>query len=69
MAGDRLRLAVGAELADAGSEHDGAGEGGDATDGVHDAGAGEVDVADAEAHRVPGLASQPPPQVHAANSG
>ena len=31
------------------------GEGGDATDGVHDAGAGEVDVADAEAHRVPRL--------------
>ena len=69
VAGDGPRLAVGAVLADAGAEHDRAGERGDAADCVHDAGTGEVDVAGAEAHGVPVLASQPPPQVHAANSG
>ena len=68
--GMRARLAVLVELADAGPEHDGAGEAGDAADGVHDAGAGEVDVADARGSCVlPSLASQPPPQVQAPNSG
>ena len=50
VARQRTRLAVAVELADAGPEHDGAGEGGDATHGVHDAGAGEVDVAEAPLH-------------------
>ena len=52
VAGQRTRLAVLAELADARTEHDGAGQRGDAADGVHDARAGEVDVAVAPAHRV-----------------
>ena len=55
VAGERARLAVGAVLADAWPEHERAGERGDAADGVHDTGAGEVDVAGTEAHRVPGL--------------
>ena len=43
-------------LPTAGPEDDRAGERRGTTDGVDDAGAGEVDVAGAEAHRVPGLA-------------
>ena len=46
-AGERAWLAVLAVLADARSEHERTGEGGDAAHGVHDAGAGEVDVAEA----------------------
>ena len=53
--GDGSRLAVRAVLADARSEHDCTGEGGDATHGVHDARAGEVDVTGTEAHGVPRL--------------
>ena len=53
--GQRVGRAVLVVLADAGTEHDGTGEAGDAADGVHDAGAGEVDVAGTEAHGVPGL--------------
>ena len=55
VAGDAPRGAVGGELADAGADDDGAGERGSAADGVDDAGTGEVDVAGAEAHRVPDL--------------
>ena len=65
------RLAVGVELADAWSEDERAGERGDAADGVHDAGAGEVDVAGTEAHRVPGLrqpATAPRPRARTAGS-
>ena len=49
VAGQGPGLAVLVELADAGPEHDGTGEGRDTTHGVHDAGAGEVDVAEARA--------------------
>ena len=55
VAGQRLGRAVLGVLADAGPEHDRPGQRGDAADHVHDAGAGEVDVAGAEAHRVPDL--------------
>ena len=67
--GMRARLAVLAVLADAGPEHDAPASAGDATDRVHDAGTGEVDVAEAELDAVAELASQPPPHVHAPNSG
>ena len=52
----RARLAVGPVLADAGAEHDRTGEAGDATHRVHHAGAGEVDVAEAEVEVVAELA-------------
>ena len=52
-----------------GSEHDRSRQRRHATDRVDDAGAGEVDVAGAEAHGVPSLASQPPPHVQAPKSG
>ena len=41
-----------------------AGQRRDTAHGVHHAGAGEVDVAEAEVQAVAELASQPPPQVH-----
>ena len=56
VAGQRPGLAVRAVLADAGTEHDGAGQRGHAAHGVHDAGAGEVDVAEAEVEVVAELA-------------
>ena len=63
-------LAVLAELADAGTEHEGTGQPGDTADRVHDAGAGEVDVPERRGRRCsPSLASQPPPQVQAPNIG
>ncbi len=55
VSGERAWLAVAAVLADAWAEHEGAGEGSRAADGVDDARAGEVDVAGAEVHRVPRL--------------
>ena len=54
MTGHGNGLAV-LELADARTEHERAGQSGDAAHGVHDAGAGEVDVADAQVSRVPQL--------------
>ena len=63
------RLAVLAVLADAGTEDDRARESGDAAHRVHDAGSGEVDVAEAEVCALAQLASQPPPHVHAPKSG
>ena len=54
--GQRSRLAVGAVLADAGTEHDRAGQAGDATHRVHHTGAGEVDVAEPEVDVVAELA-------------
>ncbi len=46
VAGKRVRRAVLVVLADAGTEDDRPGQAGDTTHGVHDAGAGEVDVAE-----------------------
>ncbi len=61
----RARLPVGPELADAGAEHDRAGEAGDATHRVHHTRTGEVDVAEAEVPAVaelrqPAAAPGPP---------
>ena len=56
-------------LADAGAEHERTGEPGDAAHGVDDTRPGEVDVAEAEVEALAELASQPPPHVHAPNSG
>ncbi len=59
-----VRRAVLVVLADARPEHDRAGERRDAADHVHDDGAGEVDVAVAEAEvRAELPTSQPPPQT------
>ncbi len=59
VAGQRPWLAVRAELADPGTDDDGAGKGRNSTGGMHDAGAGEVHVAEAELHRVAELAEPP----------